>query len=244
MAAGIVACDALAAWAASAIDADAGGEVEAITTKIVAGECVREAAVGSLGVHGGRAFLVGHPWGDSIHDHLAVGVYEGESELLGLALFKGLCRRHPLAASARGATAGRRAVEWLAWRAGRFAAGHRQDAAILDRRLRDHARRARRGLSTVAIRIDGAVRRHGRELAERQLEIADLSAEVRAWASVLAAAHFADARADDREILAADCWCRLATARARGSKLAAGDHGALAELGGLVVERGFGRDGH
>jgi alkylation response protein AidB-like acyl-CoA dehydrogenase len=238
MAAGIIACDSLAAWAASAVDADAPGDVEAITAKIIAGECVRDAAIGALGVHGGRAFLVGHPWGDSLHDHLAVGVYEGESDLLGLALFKGLCRRHPVASLPRGTAAGRRAIEWLAWRVGRFAAGNRQDAAILDRRLRDHARRARRGLSAAAIRIDRAVRRHGRGLAERQLEIGDLSAEVRAWASILAVAHHADARGDDAPLLAADCWCRLAAARACGSKPAAADHQSLAELGRLVVERG------
>jgi long-subunit acyl-CoA synthetase (AMP-forming)/alkylation response protein AidB-like acyl-CoA dehydrogenase len=238
MAAGIIACDSLAAWAASAVDADAPGDVEAITAKIIAGECVRDAAIGALGVHGGRAFLVGHPWGDSVHDHLAVGVYEGESDLLGLALFKGLCRRHPVASLPRGTAAGRRAIEWVAWRVGRFAAGNRQDAAILDRRLRDHARRARRGLSAAAIRIDRAVRRHGRGLAERQLEIGDLSAEVRAWASILAVAHHADARGDDAPLLAADCWCRLAAARACGSKPAAADHQSLAELGRLVVERG------
>jgi hypothetical protein len=240
MAAGIIACDSLAAWAASAVDADAPGDVEAITAKIIAGECVRDAAIGALGVHGGRAFLVGHPWGDSLHDHLAVGVYEGESDLLGLALFKGLCRRHPVASLPRGTAAGRRAIEWVAWRVGRFAAGNRQDAAILDRRLRDHARRARRGLSAAAIRIDRAVRRHGRGLAERQLEIGDLSAEVRAWASILAVAHHADARGDDGPLLAADCWCRLAAARACGSKPAAADHQSLADLGRLVVERGAG----
>ena len=102
IAARIVACDALAAWAATSIDGGQTGELEAITAKIVAGECVRDSAIDALGVHGGRAFLVGHPLGDSLHDHLAVTVYEGESDLLGLALFKGIAKHHPLAAIAEG----------------------------------------------------------------------------------------------------------------------------------------------
>ncbi|MFM9025735.1 MAG: AMP-binding protein, partial [Planctomycetaceae bacterium] len=97
IAAAIAACDAVAAWAAAAIDSGGSGELEAIVAKTTASGCVREAALEALGVHGGRAFLVGHPLGDSLHDHLAVGVYEGESDLLGLALIKGLAKAHPLA---------------------------------------------------------------------------------------------------------------------------------------------------
>jgi hypothetical protein len=174
---------------------------------------------------------VGHPLGDSFHDHFAVTVYEGESDLLGLALFKGLAKQHPLAALSREATASRRAAAWLRWRVGTLAGTPRQDAAILDRRLRDHARQARRQLSAAAIRIDRAVRRHGRGLAERQLEIAALSAEVRAAASMLAVAHHADAAGDDRLLAPADVWCRLALARAAGRRPLPDDLAALAALG-------------
>ncbi|NBU42351.1 MAG: acyl-CoA dehydrogenase, partial [Planctomycetia bacterium] len=82
IAAAIEACDAVALWAAAVIDSGAAGELEAIVAKTVASGCVRDAALDALGVHGGRAFLVGHPLGDSLHDHLAVGIYEGESDLL------------------------------------------------------------------------------------------------------------------------------------------------------------------
>jgi hypothetical protein len=231
IAASIVACDALAAWGATAIDAGQSGEWEAITAKVVASECVREAAIDALGVHGGRAFLVGHPLGDSFHDHFAVTVYEGESDLLGLALFKGLAKQHPLAALSREATASRRAAAWLRWRVRTLAGTPRQDACILDRRLRDHARQARRQLSAAAIRIDRAVRRHGRGLAERQLEIASLAAEVRAAVSMLAVAHHADAAGDDRLLAPADVWCRLALARAAGRRPLPDDLAALAALG-------------
>jgi alkylation response protein AidB-like acyl-CoA dehydrogenase len=237
--AGIVACDSLAAWAAAAIDAGQTGELEAIIAKIVAGECVREGAINSLGVHGGRAFLVGHPLGDSFHDHFAVTVYEGESELLGLALFKGLAKHHPLAGLARGASGGRRAAAWLAWRIGLL--GRRpgaHDRGILDRRLRDHTADARRLLDLAAIRIDRGIRRHGKTLADRQLLVGGWSAEVRDLVSVLAVAHHADATGDDTDLLAADCWCRLALARARGRRLTASDHAALASLGRTVAKHG------
>ncbi len=235
IAARIVACDALAAWAATAIDSGGSGELEALTAKIVAGECVRDSAIDALGVHGGRAFLVGHPLGDSFHDHFAVTVYEGESDLLGLALFKGLGKRHPLAALGRGSAAISRAGAWLAWRAGTFARGS-HDGSILDRPLREHARRARREMARVATAIDRSIRRHGRSLADRQLEIGAISARVRDLTSVLAAAHHADATADDHTIAAADVWCRLALSRVAGRHLTAADHAATAALGaGLSV---------
>jgi alkylation response protein AidB-like acyl-CoA dehydrogenase/DNA-binding CsgD family transcriptional regulator len=75
IAAGSLACEALSTWAAATIDSSGGmgGELEAITAKVVASQAVREGAIDALGIHGGRAFLVGHPLGDSFHDHLAVG---------------------------------------------------------------------------------------------------------------------------------------------------------------------------
>lgn len=230
IAAAISACDALAAWAAAAVDDGQGGEWEAITAKVVASQCVRDAAIDALGVHGGRAFLVGHPLGDSFHDHFAVTVYEGESELLGLALFKGLVRHHPLATT-RTAAAWRRAAAWIAWRAAAVAGGSGQDVAILDRVLRGHARHARRALARLALAIDGAMRRHGRSLAERQLEVAALSAAVRDATSVLAVAHHADAAGDDSILPPADAWCRLALARAAGRSPGVEDLVALARVG-------------
>jgi hypothetical protein len=87
----------------------------------------------------------------------------------------------------------------------------------------------------VALLIDCVIRRHGRSLAERQLEIGALSARVRDLASVLAVAHHADATADDRAIASADVWCRLALARALSRRLTAADHAAVAGLGCDVV---------
>ena len=234
IAAGIAACDALSAWAAAAIDAGQSGELEAIAAKVTASECVRQAAIDALGVHGGRAFLVGHPLGDAFHDHFAVTVYEGESDLLGLALFKGLAKGHPLAAEPD-ASGLRRAGGWLAWRSAMLATGGTPaEATIADDRLRGHALRARRLLASTAVRIDRAIRRHGRRLADRQLEVGALAAEVRELVGVLAVAHHAAAA--DGQRAAADCWCRLALARATGRRLAAADHAAVAALGTRITD--------
>ena len=236
IAASIVACDALAAWAATAIDDGQSGEWEAITAKVVASHCVRDAAIDALGVHGGRAFLVGHPLGDSLHDHFAVTVYEGESDLLGLALFKGIAKHHPLAAS-RDAAMWRRAGSWLAWRVAAAAAGSGRDARMLDRGLRGHAVAARRRLASLSVAIDRAIRRHGRSLAERQLEVGALSAAVRDAVSVLAVAHHADASGDEATLAPADAWCRLALARAAGRTPSAADLTAVAVVGKAGSER-------
>lgn len=240
LAASIIACDAMAAWAASAIDGGGTGELEAIAAKITASSCVRDGAIDALGVHGGRAFLVGHPLGDSLHDHFAVTVYEGESDLLGLALFKGLAKRHPAAKRAGASSAAARTTQWLAWRASTWArSGGSRDAAILDRRLRGHARTARRALASTARRIDGTLRRHGRTVAERHLEVGMLAADVRELVSVLAVAHAGDAAGSPLAEAAADCWCRLALARAAGRRPAAADLAAVARLGSTVSQTPF-----
>ena len=238
IAASVVACDALAAWAAAAIDAGQSGEWEAITAKVVASHCVRDAAIDALGVHGGRAFLVGHPLGDSLHDHFAVSVYEGESDLLGLALFKGIAKHHPLAGLMREPAAARRAAAWLAWRVATMARSiRRPDVGILDAELRGHAAAARRLLGCMAVRIERAILRHGRGLAERQLEIAALSAAVRDAVSVLAVAHHADATGDDRLLPPAHAWCRTALARAAGRTLSAADHARVAAAGDSLARK-------
>lgn len=238
IAAGRLACEALSTWAAATIDGSGGGgggELEAITAKVVASRAVREGALDALGIHGGRAFLVGHPLGDSFHDHLAVGVYEGESDLLGLALFKGLSRRHPLAARLRDGSRLGAALGWLGWRVASLGASA-HDRGILDRRLRDHAAEARRVLRRSAVIIDRAIRRHGRVLADRQLEVGALAAVVRDAASVLAVAHHADARGDDLTVRIADVWCRTALASALGHRLTAADHTAIGDLGRVVAD--------
>ena len=93
-------------------------------------------------------------------------------------------------------------------------------------------------MATMALRIDRGIRRHGRGLAERQLEIGDLSSAVRDLASVLAVTHHADASGDDQSVAAADCWCRFTLARVTGKRPTSADHAALAALGFTTAHQG------
>jgi hypothetical protein len=111
------------------------------------------------------------------------------------------------------------------------AGGFGRDAALLDRGLRGHAIAARKRLVRLAVAIDRAIRRHGRALAERQLEVGVLSGAVRDALSVLAVAHHADASGDDALLVPAEAWCRLALARASGRLPAAAALAAVARAG-------------
>lgn len=145
-------------------------------------------------------------------------------------LFKGIARHHPLAAS-RDAAVWRRAGAWLAWRVAAAVAGSGHDARLLDRGLRRHAVAARRRLASLSVAMDRAIRRHGRTLADRQLEVGGLSAAVRDAVSVLAVAHHADASGDEAALAPADAWCRLALARAAGRTPSVADLNAVAAVG-------------
>ena len=232
MAAGQLACEALAGWAAAAIEAGGTGETEAVLAKVVASGCLRQAAVDALGIHGGRAFLVGHPLGDSFHDHFAAGVYEGESDLLGLALFRGVAKRHPMAL--RRSVAG-----WLGWRLVRWWRSHRaaEDFSLLDGELRGLARQAGQSLTRWSLDADRLLRRRGRELAEQQLLVASLSARLQQLIATLAVLHLADRRGDEASVLAAVCWSRQALVAATGTQLTAADHENLTALGRLQTEQ-------
>lgn len=91
----IVACDALSQWCAGLLDRGFRGEMECILAKVFGSESQKEAAIEiCMKTHGGRAFLRGHPFGDDVHDLLAPCIYEGEGEVLCLALFKSLIKEH------------------------------------------------------------------------------------------------------------------------------------------------------
>lgn len=92
----IAGCDALARWCGSLLDAGYRGEVECVIAKVFATEAVKHAAFDlALPTHGGRYFLHGHSAGDLAYDHLAPCIYEGENDLLRLALIQALLRHPP-----------------------------------------------------------------------------------------------------------------------------------------------------
>jgi len=232
MAAAQIVCEALSGWSASLIDDGRSGELEAILAKIIASRCLRQVAIDALGIHGGRTFLVGHPLGDSFHDHFAAGVYEGESDLLGLALFKGIAKHHPLASK-------RSFLDWVQWRISRSLQFFppKEDAALLDSELRSLAFQSRRNLVAASIEIDRLFRAYGRKLAEQQLILADLSDRIQGFISCLAVIHYADRRADIDSLQAAACWCRSILLSHAGKALVKDDYRRLADLGRSCLHR-------
>src|SRR6185436_1847479 len=91
----IVACDALVAWCSTLLDQGYRGEMECVIAKIFGSEVQKEAAIELfMKTHGGRSFLHGHIFGDNVHEYLAPCIYEGEGEMLGMALFKSLVKQH------------------------------------------------------------------------------------------------------------------------------------------------------
>jgi long-subunit acyl-CoA synthetase (AMP-forming)/alkylation response protein AidB-like acyl-CoA dehydrogenase len=235
IAAAAVACEALASWAAHAIDAGGSGELEAITAKVTASGLVRDAATDAYGIHGGRGFLLGHPLGDALHDHFAVNTYEGESGLLELALFKGLARRHPFATSRGDPRSKLSMLRLFADRVASRWTSAQEDRTILHHRFRLLALAARRGLVDSAWAVERSFREHGRDLAERQLLVGNLASRVRDQLTILAVAHHADRvfapRSDTPALAAAETACRLALARSQGRHLTAADLSCLATTG-------------
>ena len=89
----VAGCDALAKWCGSLLDAGFRGEVECIIAKVFASEAVKHAAFDlALPTHGGRFFLQGHAAGDMAYDYLAPCIYEGENDLLRLAMIQSLAK--------------------------------------------------------------------------------------------------------------------------------------------------------
>lgn len=241
IAAAAVASEALANWAAHAIDSGGSGELEAITAKVAASGLVRDSAADAYGIHGGRGFLLGHPLGDALHDHFAVNTYEGESGLLELALFKGLAKRHPLASHRSRSKSAVSLVRLFADRLACRWTSNEEDRGILNHRFRLLALAARRGLIDSAGAIERSFRRYGRDLSERQLLVGNLAARVRDQITVLAVAHHADRviapRDDSPGLSAAETACRLALARSQGRHLNEADLSALATTGKHALTR-------
>jgi alkylation response protein AidB-like acyl-CoA dehydrogenase len=193
----IVACDALVAWCAGLIDRGYRGEMECIVAKIFGSEAQKHAAVEYfMKTHGGRSFLVGHNFGDHIHEYLAPCIYEGEGEMLALGFFKSLVKQHgktyfePIGKAL--AAAGIRkpnplnpahmwalkdvALPYLKWTIARrlrpVASAQLPD---MPKPLREHAEFACDRLQRMALEISGTMSRFQLKLADRQCRMAELS---------------------------------------------------------------------
>ncbi|MBI1272372.1 acyl-CoA dehydrogenase [bacterium] len=88
----IVQADAWRDWGADLLESGYRAEMECLLAKVFASESLFASAMLALRTQGGRSFLEGNPVGDNFFDILAPLIYEGENQMLGLALVKTLTK--------------------------------------------------------------------------------------------------------------------------------------------------------
>jgi alkylation response protein AidB-like acyl-CoA dehydrogenase len=257
----IVGCDALVDWCGTLLDQGYRGEMECIIAKIFGSEAQKEAAIElCMKTHGGRSFLVGHMFGDNVHEYLAPCIYEGEGEMLGMAFFKSLVKHHgvqffqpagealqklgikrPNPLNPAHAWMLRRHLwnyarwylsQWLRPKP-RFTLPHMPPA------LRGHAEYAARWLQASPLEISGTMRRHMLKLADRQCRMSEISQRVQDAVVILCTSLYAARQDDDLVRAAADVLCRDLRRKLEGERPSDGYFRAVNDLGDAIADGGF-----
>src|SRR5262245_21110405 len=229
--AGLIAgADALVAWCSWLIDEGYRGELECIVAKIFGSEALKESAVELLmKTHGGRAFLVGHLFGDNVHDLLAPCIYEGEGEMLGMAFFKSIAKEHgkayfePIGRALqehqmKGLNPKNPAHIWRLrrelWSYGKwkmdqaFARRDRVPVAGLPAGLQGHVDFARESFARLRTEISAAMAKHQLKLADRQCRMTELSQRAQDTVVLLVTALWAGGQNNETAVAAADILCQ------------------------------------
>ena len=257
----IVACDALVAWCSTLLDQGFRGEMECVIAKIFGSEAQKEAAIELfMKTHGGRAFLHGHMFGDNVHEYLAPCIYEGEGEMLGMALLKSLVKQHgtqyfePVgkALVAAGMKSFSPANPLHAWKLrnalipyGRWWLGEivsrkwRTELGPLAEPLRDHAIFAVRGLQSLPLKISSSMRKHQLKLPDRQCRLSELSARVQKLVVMLVTSLYAARQNDDLIRAAADVLCQDLARELTGDAPPDRYFRAVTSLGASIAEGKF-----
>jgi len=256
----IVATDALVAWGSWLIDQGHRGELEGCVCKIFGSEAQKEAAIELyMKTHGGRAFLHGHQFGDSVHEFLAPCIYEGEGEILGLAFFKTLVKEHgkqffePIGKALQAAKMKtfnpmnpmhvwrlRRETmaygRWLLHR--KLWPGGQAQKPRLDPRLGEHVDFALHQFGKSALNLSGVMRKHQLQLADRQCRMAEVSQRIQDIVVILVTALAAQGKGE-ATIAAADHICRDLTRKLTGRRPSDADFRRAMKLADLVIDGGF-----
>jgi alkylation response protein AidB-like acyl-CoA dehydrogenase len=229
--AGLIAgADALGSWCSWLIDEGYRGELECIVAKIFGSESLKEATVELLmKTHGGRAFLVGHLFGDNVHDLLAPCIYEGEGEMLGMAFFKSIAKEHgktyfePIGQALqqhrmKGLNPANPAHLWKLrrelwsygkWKIGqKFAGRDRAPVAGLSAGLQAHVDFARESFARLRTEISAAMAKHQLKLADRQCRMTELSQRAQDTVVMLVTALWAADQKNETAVAAADILCQ------------------------------------
>ena len=257
----IVGCDAMVSWCAGMLDDGYRGEMECIIAKIFGSEAQKEAAIEIvMKTHGGRSFLSGHLFGDNVHEYLAPCIYEGEGEMLGMALFKSLVKQH---GTKYFEPVGRRLAEvgikrlnpmnpTHAWALRREAMPYamwllrqkllpwsRIAIPSLPPPLDTHARFAADGLRRMRLEIDDAMRSHQLKLADRQCRMLTLSSRVQDLTVILVTALYAGRKDDEIITGAADILCTDLVRKITGHPATDRQFRTMTDLGHRIATDGF-----
>ncbi|MEW4565647.1 acyl-CoA dehydrogenase family protein [Bremerella sp. JC770] len=257
----IVASDALVAWCSTLIDAGYRGEMECIIAKIFGSESQKEAAIELfMKTHGGRSFLHGHMFGDNVHEYLAPCIYEGEGEMLGMAFFKSLVKKHgtqffePIgkalheagikkpnpfnpahAWALKGALA-----PYASWMMKEYMGGKpRPKLPQMPEDLKAHAQFAADRLQDMPLQISGTMRKHQLKLADRQCRMSYLSANVQDLMTILCTALYAAKQDNETIRAAADIACRDLKRKILMTRPSDRYFRRVSEVGGMVAEGNF-----
>jgi alkylation response protein AidB-like acyl-CoA dehydrogenase len=257
----IVACDALVAWCAGLIDRGYRGEMECIVAKIFGSESQKHAAVEYfMKTHGGRSFLVGHNFGDNIHEYLAPCIYEGEGEMLALGFFKSLVKHHgktyfePIGKAL--AAAGIRkpnplnpahmwalkdvALPYLRWSvARRLMPVAAAQLPNMPKALREHAEFACDRLQRMALEISGTMSRFQLKLADRQCRMAELSQRCQDLITMLTTSLYGARQEDPITRDAAEMFCESMRQKLLGRRPSNNYFRRTTELGAAIAEGKF-----
>ncbi|HSQ62412.1 MAG TPA: acyl-CoA dehydrogenase family protein [Polyangiaceae bacterium] len=261
LAARIVACDALGAWAATLLDEGYRGELECIVAKVFASEALKEATVDILlKTHGGRAFLDGNLFADCVHDMLAPTIYEGENEVVTFGFFNRLAQAHgarylsPITDAARAAgferpdlrrarqiwAARQPLASYVAWLAGREARqlalpprhGVPADAERLTALAGDL-------LHESALEISRALRHSGAGIGARQALTHELATRIQHAVVLLVVSQYAAHQDDPIVRRAGLCMAMELGHELLGTRPSVHYHRLLTELGAAVAEDRF-----
>ncbi|RIK78873.1 MAG: acyl-CoA dehydrogenase [Planctomycetota bacterium] len=258
----IVGCDALVAWCSQLIDQGYRGEMECVVAKIFGSEAQKHAAVEYfMKTHGGRSFLVGHPFGDHIHEYLAPCIYEGEGEMLSMGFFKSLVKEHgktyfepigkrlaergikkpnlwnPLHAFALWSAA----MPYLNWAARRRLSRPARPELPEETppALRRHAEFACEHLQRMALEISRTMSKFQLALADRQCRMSELSQRCQDLITILCTALYGARQDDEMTRDAADLLCQRLADAYTGRRPSNAYFSQAAELGAAIADGSF-----
>lgn len=257
----VVACDALVRWCAGLIDLGYRGEMECVIAKIFGSEAQKEAAIELfMKTHGGRSFLHGHLFGDNVHEYLAPCIYEGEGEMLSMALFKSLVKHHGVeffepvgkslqAAGIRKPNLANPAHAWALrkalWPYAKWLAGQKlrpkssPELPNMPANLRGHAQFAAERLQRAAVEISGTMSKHQLALADRQCRMSWHSQQIQDLVTILCTCLYAARQEDEVVRAAASVICEDLTNKLTGRFATDKHYRAMSQLGETIAEGGF-----